>query len=101
MAKFTVRISVAAKRDLLASYQWGVEHWGEENAADWLNTIEKEVFKRLAVFPFAFPTAPESHELPVEIRQFKFGRYRILFTIKMKNVLVLRVRGPFTGRNKS
>lgn len=97
MEKFTVRISPAAKRDLWHSYRWGVEHWGEENAADWLNKIEKEVVARLALFPFAFPIAPESAELPVEVRQFKFGRYRVLFTVKGEDVLVLRVRGPFTG----
>ena len=98
MAKHTVRISAAAKRDLLDSYRWGVEHWGKDNAADWLNKIEREVITRLALFPFAFPVAPESAELPVEVRQFKFGRYRVLFTVKKNNVLVLRVRGPFTGK---
>lgn len=98
MAKYPVRVSAAGKRDLLDSYRWGVEHWGEDNAADWLNKIEREVITRLAHFPFAFPVAPESADLPIEVRQFKFDRYRVLFTVKMKEVLVLRVRGPFKGK---
>ena len=99
MTKFTVRVSPAATRDLWSSYRWGVEHWGEGNAADWLNKIESEVISLLALFPLAFPIAPESAELSVEVRQFKFGRYRVLFTVKKKDVLVLRVRGPFSGKS--
>jgi plasmid stabilization system protein ParE len=99
MSDYKVRISAAAKRDLLDSYRWGIEHWGEDDAADWLNKIENEVITRHALFPFAFPVAPESVELPVEVRQFKFGRYRVLFTVKKKDILVLRVRGPFTGKS--
>ena len=98
MTNYIVRISPEATNDLRASYLWGVENWGEENARAWLSEIETGIFKKLSTAPLAFPIAPESREFDLEIRQFVFGRYRVLFLIKMTSVLVLRVRGPFTGR---
>ena len=47
--------------------------------------------------PKAFPLAPENDEFSEEIRQMIVGRYRVLFTIKGREVHVLHVRGAFVG----
>src|SRR5688500_10763622 len=97
MKKYVVRINARAKQDLRASFFWGVEKWGEENARSWLAEIQDEIFERLSFMPKGFPLAPESREFENNIRQFVFGRYRVLFTVKTTSVAVLRVRGPYTG----
>ena len=97
MKRFTVRVSPAAERDLLDSFDRGGEHWGETLALDWLDRIEGEIFSRLSRLPAGFLLAPESAEFEIDIRQFAFDRYRILFTMNPDEVLVLRVRGPFSG----
>ena len=45
-----------------------------------------------------FPLAPEDDEFSEEIRQMVIGRYRVLFTIKGREVHVLHVRGAYVGR---
>ena len=45
-----------------------------------------------------FPLAPEDDEFSQEIRQMVVGRYRVLFTIKGREVHVLHVRGAHPGR---
>jgi plasmid stabilization system protein ParE len=100
MKKHKVRWSRVAKTDLRASYDWGLEFWGPEKAADWLTEIEKTAMARLSQMPKAFPIAPESAEFAQEVRQMKFGRYRILFHIKDSEVLILRIRGPFSGKKR-
>jgi plasmid stabilization system protein ParE len=98
MKKHKVRWSEAARQDLRDSYDWGVEFWGQEKAIDWLTEIEETAVARLSQMPKAFPIAPESVEFQQEIRQMKFGRYRILFHLKDSEVLILRIRGPFSGK---
>lgn len=101
MKKHNVRWSRAARNDLRDSYDWGVEHWGQEKAVDWLTEIEKTAIARLSQTPKAFPIAPESAEFEQEVKQMKFGRYRILFHLKSSEVLILRIRGPFSGKKLS
>jgi len=100
MKEFIVRVNDEGKRDLRSSYLWGVENWKQDQAKQWLAEIENKVFSRLSVIPLAFPIAPESKEYGIEIRQLKFRRYRILFTVKGMTVVVLRLRGPFNGKTK-
>lgn len=98
MKKHKVRWSRVARSDLRSSYDWGVEYWGPEKAADWLTQIEETAIMRLSQMPRAFPLAPESADFEQDVRQMKFGRYRILFHIKGSDVLILRIRGPFSGK---
>ena len=48
--------------------------------------------ERLRLSPEAYTLAPESEAVPFEVRQKLYGKYRILFTIQGKRVIVLRVR---------
>ena len=100
MKKHKVRWSRVAISDLRDSYDWGVEYWGQEKAVDWLTEIEDTAIARLSQMPKAFPVAQESVEFAQEVRQMKFGRYRILFHLNGSEILILRIRGPFSGKSK-
>lgn len=97
MIPYKVRFSPVARQDLADSYDWGIENWGLKATESWLNEIESRIFDRLSQMPLAYPVAPESEEFDIEIRQVIYGRYRILFQVRGTEVLVLRIRGPFSG----
>ncbi len=97
MRKFQIRYGRFAIDDLNSSFAWGIENWGLELAEAWLAEIEDLIADRLSTIPASCPVAPESDELDVEVRQLVFGRYRVLFTIKGNDVLILRIRGPFNS----
>ncbi|MBX3244258.1 MAG: type II toxin-antitoxin system RelE/ParE family toxin [Acidobacteria bacterium] len=99
MKKHTVRFSTQAENDLHDAFWWGVENWGPNEAETWLDEIELKAVVALSQKPLAFPVAPESAEFEQEIRQMVFGRYRILFCLAGKEVLILRIRGPFSGKS--
>ena len=63
-----------------------------------LANCEARSVKQLGVVPKGFPLAPENEEFSEEIRQMVVGRYRVLFTIKSRNVHVLHVRGAYVDR---
>lgn len=98
MTQYLVRFSSFAIRDLGDSFEWGVENWGETAALRWLDEFERHIERRLSDMPTANAVAPETVEFDTEVRQLIYHRYRVLFTIKGTEVLVLRIRGPFTER---
>ena len=98
MTKYVVRYSPRAAEDVQSAFDWGVENWGREEALKWAVKFETTVDKRLTHAPTACPVAPESAGYEVEVRHLVVGRYRVLFHIEKKNVFVLRIRGPFSGR---
>jgi len=61
----------------------------------WARELRSAAAKQLGVVPKGFPLAPENEEFSEEIRQMVVGRYRVLFTIKGRNVHVLHVRGAY------
>jgi plasmid stabilization system protein ParE len=77
----------------------GLENWGPGLTGKWVDEIRAHIHTRLSTTPAAFPLAPENEEFETEVRQLIHGRYRILFTMKRNadEVLILRLRGPFTG----
>jgi plasmid stabilization system protein ParE len=95
MANFEVSFQPEAIDDILASYEWGVDRWGEFAAEKWLRELYLCIFDRLTVFPSSCPFAPENDFLEGEIRQLVFLRYRIIYEIQMNLVIVLKVDGPF------
>jgi plasmid stabilization system protein ParE len=97
MPKFEISFTPQAVDDILNSYQWGLQTWGENAAEKWLRELYRCIYDRLTVFPKSCPPAPESDELDGEVRQLIFLRYRILFEIDKGLVVVLQVDGPFTG----
>jgi plasmid stabilization system protein ParE len=74
---------------------------GKREAHQWVRKLRSAVFEQLGVVPKAFPLAPENDEFLEEIRQMIVGRYRVLFTIKGREVHVLHVRGAYVGTRES
>lgn len=93
--KYKVVIELSAENDIDQSYVWGCNEWGTAKARKWYNSLLKAI-KSLAEFPERYPIAPENDEFSEEIRQLVYGRYRVLFTIRGKNVCVLHCRGAYT-----
>lgn len=97
MPKFEISFEPDALDDIINSYRWGFERWGEDAAEKWIRELYRVIYDRLTVFPQSCPLAPESEDLDGEVRQLIFLRYRILFEIDEALVIVLRVDGPFVG----
>lgn len=95
MKKYTVTFHPDAEQDVLTSYEWGCRAWGEKQAQQWVRELHHAIKKRLSAFPESCPLAPESEELGVLVRQFVMQRYRVLFIVKGKQVVVLHVRGAY------
>lgn len=64
-------------------------------ASRWVSEVEKKVMQ-LDVFPEAQRYARENERYSIELRQLVFGRgrnkYRVIFTVKSKEVIVLDIR---------
>jgi plasmid stabilization system protein ParE len=58
-----------------------------ENARRWRNRLFQKLFG-IGVMPRGCSLAPEDECCTIEVRQFFFGRYRILFTIRDADSLV-------------
>lgn len=97
MPKYKVSFTPQALEDILASYEWGMVAWGEAAAETWMRKLHEIVYRRLSAFPNTCPLAPESSKLDVDVRQLVFLRYRVLFEVKKRDVIVLRIEGPYTG----
>ncbi len=97
MKRYNVEFSEEADNELFESYIWGSSEWGVEAANRWVREFRTTIFKMLGSFPVSQPLAPDNDEYEVEVRQLIVGRYRVLFTIHDTVVIVLNIRGPYTG----
>ena len=95
MKRYAVVFAESAQADVRESYDWGRRTWGKHEAQQWVRQLRTAVSQQLTVVPKGFPLAPENEEFSEEIRQMIAGRYRVLFTIKGRNVHVLHVRGTY------
>lgn len=98
MKRYLVIFEDSAQADVRRSFEWGCRAWGKRRAQQWVRQLRSAVLEQLVVVPKGFPLAPEDGEFSEEIRQMAIGRYRILFTIKGREVHVLHVRGAFAER---
>ncbi len=96
MARYKVFFSSEADEEVLKSYEWGLLFWGKNQADVWLRDFYISVTKRLSEFPLSCILAPENGYIDQEIRQYHFGRYRVLFEIQGDEVTVIRLVGPYT-----
>ena len=94
MKNCQVIILPSAERDIGEVYEWLAEQ-DAEAAIHWYNRLLGVVFS-LNSFPERCPLAPESKSFHREIRQIFHGRrqhnYRILFSVREREVHVLHVR---------
>ena len=97
MKRYVVIFEDSAQANVRESFEWGCRAWGKREARHWARQLRSAVFEQLRVVPKAFPLAPENDEFSEEIRQMIVGRYRVLFTIKGREVHVLHVRGAYVG----
>jgi len=92
--KYRVVIQPPAREDIEAAYAWLAEQ-SPAAAARWYDGLEKAVGS-LESWPRRCPLAPETDAFAVQIRQLLYGRrtgrYRILFTIRGREVHILHVR---------
>ena len=91
MKAYRVILEESAQENVRESYEWGSRVWGKRTARQWARELRSAAAKQLGVVPKGFPLAPENEEFSEEIRQMVVGRYRVLFTIKGRNVHVLHV----------
>ena len=97
MNRFTVIFSDNAVVNLNSSIEWGLENWGEEATFQWYLEFRETILDLLGSFPRSQPIAPENSEFDVDVHQLIIGRYRELFTIQKKTVVILHIRGSFSG----
>jgi plasmid stabilization system protein ParE len=97
MKGYAVIFEESAQADVAESYDWGRRTLGKYEAQKWVRQLRTAVSEQLAVVPKAFPLAPEDYEFIEEIRQMVVDRYRILSTIKGREVRVLHVRSAYLG----
>ena len=92
--KYKVIILPSAELDIGEAYTWLAEH-DEIAAIRWFNDLSG-VIETLERCPLRCPLAPESQFFNEEIRQILHGRrqhkYRILFTLRNDDVLILHIR---------
>jgi len=97
MKRYVVMFEESAQINVRESYDWGCRAWGKKEAKRWVRQLREAVFSQLALIPKGFPLAPEDDEFSEEIRQMIVGRYRVLFTIRVRKVHVLHIRGSYVG----
>jgi plasmid stabilization system protein ParE len=89
-----VILTDVAENELESAYRWYVEH-ASVSAERWYNGFIDQL-QSLADDPERFPLAPESGQMPVQVRQVLYGlrrkTHRAVFTIRPEAVVVLRVR---------
>ena len=95
MKRYVVVVELSAQENMRASYEWGCRVWGKKEAQRWVRELRTAITKQLSLVPKGCPLAPENDEFSEEIRQLIVDRYRVLFTIRKRNVHVLHVRGPY------
>jgi len=88
-AKFRVRITRAAERDIEETWNFIADDSAEE--ADKLLRRLEEQIETLERFPERCPLIPENEILGTHYRHLLYGNYRNVFRIARKTVYVLRV----------
>ena len=97
MKKYKLIFHPDAQMDIDSSFQWGCRTWGRKNAKAWARQLRHAIINRLTSTPLGCSIAPESEELGIPIRHLIVGRYRVLFIVEEKTVMILHVKGSYVG----
>jgi len=87
---YRVEIAPSAAHDLGGVFDY-IAADSHERALNWLSGLY-EWAERLSNHPHRCGLAPESRRAGFEIRQLRYGSYRLLFTMVDDVVTVIRVR---------
>lgn len=85
-----VEVTATAEAEAYEIYRYIAEDLSR-NAARWYDRLAKAI-ESLNQFPKRCRRAAESGAFGEEIRQLRFGHYRILFIIRARTVFVLHIR---------
>jgi plasmid stabilization system protein ParE len=94
--KYEVIITLRAEQEAQDNYDWWAEHRSAEQAARWYDEFLNAA-KSLEHDPDRCALAVEDERFPYESRQRNFGMggkrtHRLIYTIRPKEVVILRVR---------
>ena len=91
---YRLRITARAVVDADEAYAWITEHLSPAQAERWYQGLFQQM-ETLTQHPTRCPRAAESHKFPEELRELLYGKrknkYRIIFTIRDNDVVVLYV----------
>lgn len=91
---YRLRITARAVGEADAAHAWMVEHLTQEAADRWYRGLFDQM-ETLGRQPLLCPRAAESEKLSEEIREQVYGKgkimYRILFTIRHSDVVILSI----------
>jgi len=89
--KYDVLVQPTADADIEAAYLYLFREASPDRAVIWYNRLEDAISK-LDRMPRRCPIAPEDQFFAEEIRHLLVRPYRVLFTIRGREVHVLHVR---------
>jgi plasmid stabilization system protein ParE len=87
---YRVELSQRAARDIEEAFDY-IHCRAPLNAYRWREGLERRL-RRLERSPHAFGFAPENEVAKANVRQFLYGAYRVLYTVRGVSVFVLTVR---------
>jgi plasmid stabilization system protein ParE len=86
---YKVRLTKVAADDVDEAFRWIAED-APEAADEWYEGLLRRI-QLLKTLPTRCPLIREAPSLRRDVRQFLYGKHRILFVIAGANVLILRV----------
>ncbi len=97
MVKYRIKILPKAQADIESICQF-IQNYSAQGTLAWIDAFESKI-TQLAVNADACGPAEESEHFEIPLQQVLFktkrgSKYRLIFTIRHDEVLILRVRGP-------
>jgi toxin ParE1/3/4 len=91
VTRYRVELTEPAERDIAEAEEWIAADSPAAAADRWIDGLLAG-FESLETVPARCPLAPENADHAEEIRQLIYQRYRVLFTIVGRRVVILHVR---------
>jgi plasmid stabilization system protein ParE len=88
---FRVHATAAALEEVVAIGEWITSQGAPEAAERWVASM-MQALRSLSAMPERCSVAPESAEFEPEIRHLVIGDYRVLFSVRGREVFIIHVR---------